>query len=151
MDNRSPPAKFLNLWPTLLMNDQLPDAQTPNRLLVEEIEQRDAAESNMTTTYRNHNFFESEQPAIGWLRECINQAVIRYLKQTAVDYPLEWHLQGWPNINRFGDYHNLHNHPRAWLSGTYYVAVLSESNRYQGAVTAPLEQSLFFTPGLKPT
>jgi len=29
--------------------------------------------------------------------------VIRYLKQTAVGYPLEWHLQGWPNINRFGD------------------------------------------------
>ena len=126
----------------MLMHDQLPDAQTPNRLLVEEIEQRDAAESNMTTTYRHHNFFESEQPAIGWLRECINQAVIRYLKQTAVDYPLEWHLQGWPNINRFGDYHNLHNHPRAWLSGTYYVAVLSEieplpgrSDRTPGAIS----------------
>ena len=57
MDNRSPPARFLKLWPTLLMHDQLPDAQTPNQLLVEEIEQRDAAESNMTTTYRNHNFF----------------------------------------------------------------------------------------------
>ena len=146
MDNRSPPAKFLNLWPTLLMNDQLPDAQTPNRLLVEEIEQRDAAESNMTTTYRNHNFFESEQPAIGWLRECINQAVIRYLKQTAVDYPLEWHLQGWPNINRFGDYHNLHNHPRAWLSGTYYVAVLSETEPLPGRSDRTPGAISFFHP-----
>jgi hypothetical protein len=64
MDNRSPPAKFLKLWPTLLMHDQLPDAQTPNRLLVEEIERRDAAESDMTTAYRDHHFFEFEQPAI---------------------------------------------------------------------------------------
>tara|TARA_B100000949_G_scaffold181913_1_gene163153 strand:+ start:1677 stop:1988 length:312 start_codon:yes stop_codon:yes gene_type:complete len=103
MDNRSTPAKFLKLWPTLLMHDQLPHAQPPNRLLAEGIEQRDAAESDMTTAYRDRNFFESEQPAIGWLRECINQAVIRYLKQTAVDYPLEWHLQDWPNINCFDD------------------------------------------------
>ena len=54
------------------MHDQLPDAQPPNRLLAEEIERRDATESDMTTAYRDHNFFESEQPAIGWLRECIN-------------------------------------------------------------------------------
>ena len=64
MDNRSPPAKFLKLWPTLLMHDQWPDAQTPNRLLVEEIERRDAAESDLTTAYRDHHFFEFEQPAI---------------------------------------------------------------------------------------
>ena len=64
MDNRSPPAKFLKLWPTLLMYDQLPDAQTLNRLLAEEIEQRDAAESDLTTAYRDRNFFEFEQPAI---------------------------------------------------------------------------------------
>jgi hypothetical protein len=64
MDNRSPPAKFLKLWPTLLMHDQLPDAQTLNRLLAEEIEQRDAAESDLTTAYRDRNFFEFEQPAI---------------------------------------------------------------------------------------
>ena len=64
MDNRSPPAKFLKLWPTLLMHDQLPDARTLNRLLAEEIEQRDAAESDLTTAYRDRNFFEFEQPAI---------------------------------------------------------------------------------------
>ncbi|HAN61348.1 MAG TPA: hypothetical protein DCQ11_10875 [Gammaproteobacteria bacterium] len=64
MDNRSPPAKFFKLWPTLLMHDQLPDAQTLNRLLAEEIEQRDTAKSDLTTAYRDRNFFEFEQPAI---------------------------------------------------------------------------------------
>jgi hypothetical protein len=43
-----------------------------------------------------------------------------------IDYKVDWHLQGWANINRLGDYHNLHNHPHCWLSGTYYVSV-SES------------------------
>jgi hypothetical protein len=46
------------------MHDQLPDAQTLNRLLAEEIEQRDAAKSDLTTAYRDRNFFEFEQPAI---------------------------------------------------------------------------------------
>ncbi|GIT24943.1 MAG: hypothetical protein CM1200mP41_09870 [Gammaproteobacteria bacterium] len=86
----------------------------------------------MTTTYRNHNFFESERPAIGWLRECINQAVIRYLKQTAVDYPLEWHLQGWPNINRFGDYHNLQTTHTPGYRDLFMLLYLARSNRYQG-------------------
>ena len=40
-----------------------------------------------------------------------------------IEYELDFSIQGWPNINRFGDYHNLHNHPHSWLSGTYYVSV----------------------------
>jgi uncharacterized protein (TIGR02466 family) len=26
-------------------------------------------------------------------------------------------------VNQFGDYHDLHNHPHSYLSGTYYVSV----------------------------
>ena len=40
-----------------------------------------------------------------------------------LDYPVDWTLHGWANINRLGDYHDPHNHPHAYLSGTYYVAV----------------------------
>jgi uncharacterized protein (TIGR02466 family) len=39
-----------------------------------------------------------------------------------MDYGLDWSLQGWANINRLGDYHDPHNHPHSYLSGTYYVA-----------------------------
>lgn len=36
---------------------------------------------------------------------------------------MKWSMQGWANINRYGDYHDLHNHPHSYLSGTYYVAL----------------------------
>ena len=38
-------------------------------------------------------------------------------------------MQDWANINRFGDYHDLHNHPHAYLSGTYYVSVPAQPGR----------------------
>ena len=123
---------FRQLWPTLLMHDQVPGAEAPNRLLAEEIERRDRSQRDMTTAYLEDNLLESEHPAIAWLRDCINQAVIRYVQHTEIDYALQWHLQGWANINRFGDYHNLHNHPHAWLSGTYYVTVPTDNETLPG-------------------
>ncbi len=40
-----------------------------------------------------------------------------------MDYPIDWSLQAWASVNRLGDYHDPHNHPHAYLSGTYYVRV----------------------------
>jgi hypothetical protein len=57
------------------------------------------------------------------LRDCINRTGIDYLKHAGLDYQVNWGLQGWANVNRRGDYHDPHNHPHAYLSGTYYVAV----------------------------
>ena len=31
-------------------------------------------------------------------------------------------------VNMKGDYHNLHNHPHSWLSGTYYISVPDQSD-----------------------
>jgi uncharacterized protein (TIGR02466 family) len=35
--------------------------------------------------------------------------------------PFEWQIQAWPNVNRAGDYHRMHNHGMSTWSGTYYV------------------------------
>ena len=42
---------------------------------------------------------------------------------SAWTYKIDWSLQGWANVNRLGDYHDPHNHPHSYLSGTYYVQV----------------------------
>lgn len=68
-----------------------------------------------------------EHPAIKWLATCIDRAVLDYSRISNIDYSFEWHVQAWPNINVKGDYHNLHNHPHSWLSGTYYVNVPDQS------------------------
>ena len=115
--------QFLSLWPTIFMRDRLPADQAITQALVDEITRLDSERADLTTGYLEDNLFTSEHPALVWPRECINHAVIRYIDHSAIDYAVDWHLQGWANVNRFGDYHNLHNHPHAWLSGTYYVWV----------------------------
>lgn len=120
--NQSSP-RFLALWPTLLMRHALPGAEQANPLLAALVEEMDTRSADMTVDYLDRDFLAHEHPAVGWLKACLDRAVLDYARQAGIDYQLEWRLQAWPNLNRFGDYHNLHNHPHSWLSGTYYVRV----------------------------
>jgi uncharacterized protein (TIGR02466 family) len=123
MPPQSDKPHVLRLWPTLILRHRLPGAEAANPVLARVIEEMEAKDAQLTTNYLDISLFASDHPAVGWLRECINRAVIDYTRETAIDYELKWSIQGWANVNRFGDYHNLHNHPHAWLSGTYYVKV----------------------------
>ncbi|MDD9878962.1 MAG: TIGR02466 family protein, partial [Magnetovibrio sp.] len=62
-------------------------------------------------------------PGAHWLREHVNGAVIQYLQGIGSDYPVDWQIHAWANVNRSGDYHDPHNHPHCYLSGTYYVKI----------------------------
>jgi len=84
--------------------------------------------ADMTVDYTTDNIFITDHPALVWLRQCCDRAVLDYARHSGIDYDLDWILQGWANVNMRGDYHNLHNHPHSWLSGTYYVAVPDQSN-----------------------
>ncbi len=128
--NREPDDEgFLALWPTLLLRRELPGHEAANPLLAQLIEAEDAKHADLTTDYRGDNPLARDHPVIGWLRDCVNKTASDYLSRCGLDYAVEWSLQGWPNINRFGDYHDLHNHPHAYLSGTYYVAVPAQPTR----------------------
>ena len=118
-----PEPQFAALWPTTLMRHVLPGSEAANPVLAELIEGMDAASDDMTANYLAGDLFSHPHPALGWLKACLDRAVLDYARHTGVDYDLDWRLQAWPNVNRFGDYHNLHNHPHSWLSGTYYVRV----------------------------
>jgi uncharacterized protein (TIGR02466 family) len=114
---------FLDLWPTTLLQRRLPGCEAANAALRQLIEGMDAARDNLTTDYRSENFMTSEHPAAAWLTECANKTVVDYLQRLGMDYDIRWSLHGWANVNRIGDYHEPHNHPHAYLSGTYYVRV----------------------------
>ena len=120
---------FLQLWPTTLLQRWLPGHQQANMALAELIEELESANRDLTTDYLRDNLLTHEHPAIDWLRECINRTAVDYLQRQGLDYPVDWTLHGWANINRLGDYHDLHNHPHSYLSGTYYVAVPSTETR----------------------
>ncbi len=114
---------IVNLWPTTFVQRKLADHEGPNRDLLKLIRELERAHRNLTTDYRTPDLFNTDHPGVNWLRTQINDTVIGYLRHLGMDYPIDWIIQGWPNINRFGDYHDAHNHPRAYLSGTYYVKV----------------------------
>ena len=119
--------QFKQLWPTTLMRHALPGADQANPLLAVLIENMDAQSDDMTADYLSGDLFSHPHPALKWLKTCVDRAVLDYARATGVDYDLEWGVQAWPNLNRFGDYHNLHNHPHSWASGTYYVQVPEDS------------------------
>lgn len=131
MTEETAPA-FTELWPTLFMRHTLPGAEAANALLADLILGLDAARSDMTADYLSGNFLDHGHPAVGWLRQCFSRAVLDYARRQGIDYEMDWHIQCWPNVNRFGDYHNLHNHPHSWLSGTYYVQ-MPPAERPEGA------------------
>lgn len=118
---RSGAPRFKALWPTQLMTHTLPGADAANPVLAAMIETMDTQAKDLTTDYLSGNLFESPHPALQWLRGCVDRAVMDFARNLGIDYQPKWQVQAWPNVNRFGDYHNLHNHPHSWLSGTYYV------------------------------
>ncbi len=129
MQRKPDPEGFLELWPTLLLRRELPGHEAANAALGQLIAADEAANPDLTTDYRAENLLGRAHPVLDWLRGCINKTVVDYLKRCGIDYPLSWTLQGWANVNRFGDYHDLHNHPHSYLSGTYYVAVPAQPSR----------------------
>ena len=126
-----PQPEFVQLWPTLFMSMQLPGHAQANSVLAALMLEQDAQAADLTNEYLGLDLFAQPHPAIGWLKQCCDRAVLDYASEQGLDYKPSFDIQGWVNINRRGDYHNLHNHPHSWLSGTYYVAMPDQS----GAVT----------------
>ena len=114
---------MISLWPTMLLKRTLPDAHAANKELARLIDDLDKKHRDLTTDYRSDDLFSHGHPATLWLKECVNVTVRDYFRHLGMDYDIRWSLQAWANINRFGDYHDYHNHPHAYLSGTYYVSV----------------------------
>ena len=114
---------FHLLWPLLLMQRTLPGHERANLEFERVILEREAADRDLTTDYLEQSLLALRNPAVDWLRQCIHKSAIDYCRRAGVDYPIDWALQGWANVNRLGDYHDPHNHPYAYLSGTYYVRV----------------------------
>ena len=114
---------FRLLWPVVFLERMLSGHEQSNRKLEQLILQREEEHERMTTDYLDENLFSLKSPAVDWLKRGIHTSAIDYCKRAGQDYPIDWSLQGWANVNRLGDYHDPHNHPYAYLSGTYYVGV----------------------------
>ena len=146
-DPRTDAEGFTALWPTTLLQRRLPGHELANKELGRLILDMDQGHAgNLTTDYRAGNLLHLENPAVAWLRDCINKTVIDFLRRQGLDYEVKWRLQAWANVNRFGDYHDLHNHPHAYLSGTYYVAVPKPGEQVASRPDARPGRITFYDP-----
>ena len=114
---------ILDLWPTKLVRRHLPGFEEPTQAMVKLIRDMERVNKNLTTDYLAPDFFNQDHPAVNWLRDHVNATVVDYLRAIGIDYDVKWLIQGWPNVNRLGDYHDAHNHPGSYLSGTFYLKV----------------------------
>ncbi len=123
---------LVDLWPTTVVQRRLPGHEGPNGELLGLVRELERANRDLTTDYLAPDLFNREHAGVAWLRGHVNDTVIGYLRHFGIDYPVDWTVQGWANVNRFGDYHDAHNHPHSYLSGTYYVKIPSTTEKLRG-------------------
>jgi hypothetical protein len=109
----SEPARdeIVPLWPTWIGQMQLPEAEEPNRALLELSSQADTG----------GNLFELDHPAVAWLRDCVGAAVAQWFDKVKVQPAPQWRLSGRLEALGFGQYRELGNEAGAYLAGYYFV------------------------------
>ncbi len=114
---------FVELWPTLFLQVRLDHAERHNSELAATVRRLERDNRDLTTDYLETDLLNRDEASLKWLREGINGCVIAYFRRIGLAYDIDWTIQAWASVNRFGDYHDYHNHPRSYLSGTYYVKI----------------------------
>jgi uncharacterized protein (TIGR02466 family) len=68
------------------------------------------------------DLFEWPEPEVAKLAAELDSAIQQYVSfGQAAPVRLKIRRAGWANVNRAGDYNNLHNHPQQHLAAVYYV------------------------------
>ena len=86
--------QFLDLWPTQLMRIRLPGADTANPVLASVLMEQNAGLEDMTVDYTSTNLFADEHPAVQWLHQCCNRAILDDAARAGVNYELDRTVQG---------------------------------------------------------
>ena len=129
--------EFNGVWPTFLVRRQVDGCEQPNEALAKFIAQQEARGADNTARFREQNFFSADNRAVRWLKDQIDQTAAGFLRHVGVTWPVFWTYTGWYNVNRYGDHHGPHNHPRCTMSGTYYVSVPSDQEQVEDPLARP--------------
>ena len=125
----APRMAFTGVWPTMLVKRQLPGFEQPSAGLAAYILEQEAREADFTARYQEQNFLSSQHPPVRWLKDQIDQTIKAFLSHVGIERTPSWTLFSWYNVNRYGDHHAPHTHPKSYLSGTYYVRVPADPTR----------------------
>jgi hypothetical protein len=99
------------LWPTWVGQLLLPEAEEPNRALID-LAAPPGVEGNL---------FDLDRRAVLWLRAWIATAIGHWFEHARVQPEPPWRLHGRLEALGFGHYRELGNEPGAYLAGLYFV------------------------------
>ena len=68
--------QFSQLWPTQFMSLRLPGNETANPVLADFVLAQNIQNDDMTVDYTADNIFVTDHPALIWLRQCCDRAVL---------------------------------------------------------------------------
>ena len=121
------PLRVSRLFATKLVERHLPDCHNPNLGLKTLIRREETRQADYTARYQEQDFFSRGERPVKWLLGHINESVAAYLEHVGVQVEVDWTpVEGWYNVNRFGDHHAPHVHQACYLSGTYYLQMPGE-------------------------
>lgn len=142
------------LFPTPLWCYSVDDHEELDRRLLAEIRERGKVESNRASGNRlgwqsQHDLFERTEPAhvelTGHIREALLDTVGRMSSEIG---EVKFGYNGWINVNPPGGYIGPHSHPKALLSGSYYVDVPAEGDGAGGEIEFIAPHSVTLLSGL---
>ncbi|MEQ8508520.1 MAG: 2OG-Fe(II) oxygenase family protein [Rhodospirillaceae bacterium] len=117
-------------WTTPILKRRLPDTAGVNSELKKIVLER--AESSRTVQKSNEGGWHSDEDLLSWGGPAIAQ-LQRWIVEGFQDlttamsggqpYKGNLELNAWANLNRAGNYNNIHTHPACVWSGVYYVEV----------------------------
>jgi uncharacterized protein (TIGR02466 family) len=128
------------LFPTPLWCYSIGDHEELNRRLLAEIAARrrvepDRANRNRVGWQSQHDLFERTEPAHVELAGYVRQALVETVRRMSFEIgQVRFGYNGWVNVNPPGGYIGPHSHPRALLSGSYYVDVPGEGEADGGDI-----------------
>jgi uncharacterized protein (TIGR02466 family) len=124
-------ARFANLFATPLLTHIWADSAELNRQLREAILEHERrhqgnAQTNIGGWHSEPGTLEfcgsAGAALIGRMDEMVKEATLRLHADFArTPQPVSWTLSAWANVNRRGDFNQMHTHPGATWSGVYYV------------------------------
>jgi len=121
MAPKVPGIEFIRLWPSVFLETDLPDYETPTRRLIE-----------LAGTHAGDAVFAIDDPCVEWLKGHLSGAISAYLQHTDYAKAPTWGARARFETRRRGDYRALANQPGADLAGMYVLQWPAEQGPSQG-------------------
>ena len=155
-------SRYIHIYPTPLFTHVWEDAPELNkslrqRILAHRANSPGVSKSNQGGWHSEHGLLEfcgdAGQALVRHIHEMADEATNRLLAELGREpQRIEWRLTCWVNVNRSGDFNQVHVHPGWTWSGCYYVDAGEPAQNSEGGLLNLIDpcqgRSMTFLPSI---